>query len=119
MQFISIEETSCNYGGARQWFRCPNCSHRRAVLYGDPMFACQKCKGILYQSQYESPRERLRSKILKLRRKIGASDNIYEPVNLPPAGMSGSKFMKYVEQLIDLKEALHAETQFIRAWAKR
>ncbi len=61
----------------------------------------------------------MRSKIVKLRRKMGSSDNLFDPVNLPPVGMSSSKFMQNVAQLIELQEALRAETQFGRAWAKR
>ncbi len=118
-QYICVDETPCNYGGVRRWFVCPGCSARSSVLYGDPMFGCRSCKGILYHSQYESPRERLRSKIVKLRRKMGASDNPFDPINLPPVGMSGPKFMKNVRLLIALQEALHAETQFGRAWAER
>ena len=118
-QHICLEETPCNYGGVRKWFVCPGCSARSSVLYGNPMFGCRSCKNLLYASQYESPRERLHSKIVKLRRKIGSSDNMLDPLNLPPVGMSGTQFMKNVEQLIDLQETLHAETQYSRAWAKR
>lgn len=118
-QHICLSNTPCNYGGVRNWFVCPGCSARSSVLYGDPMFRCRSCVGLLYASQYESPRERLRSKIAKLRRKMGSSANPLEPLGLPPAVMSGSQFMKNVGLLIDLQEALRAETQFIRAWAKR
>lgn len=119
MQHICLSETPCNYGGVRKWFVCPGCGARKSILYGDPMFGCRSCKGLLYKSQYESSRERLHSKIVKLRRKIGSSDDMLDPVNLPPVGMSGSKFMKNVGQLIELQEALHREMQYVRAWAER
>lgn len=119
MQFICVTETPCNYGGTRKWFTYPSCSGQTSVLYGDPMFACQKCKGLRYQCQYQSPRERLRSKILKLRRKIGASDDMYESVNLPPAGMSSKAFMRNISQLGSLREALFLELEYPRAWAAR
>ena len=32
--------TSCNYGGKRQWFVCPKCNKRVAILYGGRYFRC-------------------------------------------------------------------------------
>jgi hypothetical protein len=59
---VRIENMSCRYGGTRQWFRCPRCDSRRAVLYGvadDGLFGCRGCMGLVYSSQDERRMSRL------------------------------------------------------------
>jgi len=51
---VSLDSTSCPYGGVRWWFRCPNkrCNKRVRILYahGD-YFVCRGCAGLWYESQ--------------------------------------------------------------------
>jgi Zn-finger protein len=49
----AIEWTPCHYGGLRPWFNCPNCGRRARKLYGGRQFACRKCWGFHYDSQYD------------------------------------------------------------------
>lgn len=47
--------------GIRRWWVCPNCGRRSGCLYSphpDKPFACRKCWGLLYASQYESAKIR-------------------------------------------------------------
>ncbi|WP_156224495.1 hypothetical protein [Haloferax gibbonsii] len=58
---ISIERTTCHFGGDRPWFICPECLDRQAKLYNpNPIqtdqFLCRDCHGLLYESQvHKSP----------------------------------------------------------------
>lgn len=53
-QHVPLDRTSCHYGGARPWFRCPRCSRRVAVLFHrGGLFRCRTCSGVAYCSQAE------------------------------------------------------------------
>jgi hypothetical protein len=53
---IRITTTPCYFGGARQWFLCPNCERRVATLYKPPTkdeLMCRKCHDLQYlKSRY-------------------------------------------------------------------
>lgn len=62
-QTIYFQSTPCNYGGERKWFTCPRCNGRSAVLYGvQKYFFCRKCCNLPYQSQLQSPIDRVIAK---------------------------------------------------------
>lgn len=70
-QRIPLDSTPCNYGGGRQWFRCPRCSKRVAVLYGaDVLFLCRYCYKLPYASQNQGYMEKLINQMQKLREHI-------------------------------------------------
>ena len=103
-QKISIDHTGCNYGGSRKWFLCSKCGRRVAVLYYlTGGFFCRHCHGLTYSSQQESKEDRLMRKARKIRRRLGASENLYEPIWDKPKGMHQSNF----ERLCN--EAGHAQ----------
>jgi hypothetical protein len=71
IQSIRIDETSCNYGGKRLWFLCPDCGKRVAVLSGyRAKFLCRHCYGLPYASQNEGRLNRLISQKHKLGERI-------------------------------------------------
>ena len=86
----SIEETihfvltRCNYGGTRQWFLCPGCGRRVAILYlWRGLFTCRKCAHVVYGSQQESELDRLARKAKKIRHKMDIGDTeLYDPDRL-------------------------------------
>jgi hypothetical protein len=50
-QIISLSQTLCNYGGYREWFLCPRCGKRVAILYGaGKYFFCRHCYKLTYES---------------------------------------------------------------------
>lgn len=54
-QEIAILTTAQHMGGVRQWWKCPGCGRRCAILYapeGDNFFDCRKCLGLTYRSQH-------------------------------------------------------------------
>ncbi|MEW5924344.1 MAG: hypothetical protein AB1746_10185 [Candidatus Zixiibacteriota bacterium] len=93
---IHYESTSCNYGGKRWWFLCPDCGRRCRVLYlpsNQVYFSCRVCHNLTYESQQEGKsrwwplftaitkvpqwqqqlwRTRSRKKRARLERKMGA-----------------------------------------------
>lgn len=51
---VPIDWTECTFGGARPWFRCPECDTRRGKLYkhsGGDRFLCRECLDLIYESQ--------------------------------------------------------------------
>lgn len=49
---INLEQTSCNYGGVREWLVCPACTKRVGALYQEKSeFWCRKCIGMTYFCQ--------------------------------------------------------------------
>lgn len=68
---VKITWTQCNLGGSRQWFQCPNCIGRIAILYADSSsWACAKCRQLRYQCQSEDWIARGWRREYKLRSKL-------------------------------------------------
>jgi hypothetical protein len=84
--------TSCNYGGHRQWFLCPGCNIRVAILYGGKYYRCRHCSNLTYSSQQESKSDRLMRKARKIRARLGASNNLSEPLMFKPKNMHQKTF---------------------------
>jgi hypothetical protein len=92
-QAIAFDRTSCNYGGHRTWFRCPRCWKRVAVLYGaGKYFLCRHCHNLVYGSQQEGRVDRLMRKARKIRRRLGASNNLMVPILFKPKNMHQKTF---------------------------
>jgi len=61
-QKIKLSRTSCNYGGLRTWFICPDCNRRTLCLYwrvtdGIPdlrheKLSCRICHKLVYASEH-------------------------------------------------------------------
>lgn len=51
---LYFDYSDCNFGGVRQWFSCPQCGNRVAVIYAGH-FACRQCLNLVYESQRENP----------------------------------------------------------------
>jgi hypothetical protein len=92
---IVLDFTACHYGGRRPWFRCPRCQRRVAVLYSyGSRFQCRHCHGLPYGCQQEANLDRLRRKCWKIRDRLGASRNLFEPIYSweKPKGMHWATF---------------------------
>ena len=117
-QRIALSETPLHFGGSRYWLHCPRCGARGAVLYLVKEFACRACHDLRYTSQFESPRERMRRRLLKIRKLIGVDMIIGHPLNPPPKGMSVPQWHRLVEEYGELLEVYKAELRHPRAWRK-
>lgn len=69
---VAIVTTACAYGGTRQWFACPRCAQRVAVLYlRGGYFACRVCKRVSYNSQSDDELDRLWRRQHKIEKRLG------------------------------------------------
>ena len=84
--------TGCNYGGKRQWFLCPGCHRRVAIIYGGKYFRCRHCHDLTYACQQESPPFRLTRKAQKIRKRLGASLCTSDPITEKPKYMHWKTF---------------------------
>ena len=79
-EFALVPTEPC-LGGERWWFLCPTCGSRRSSLYflpeNDPAWACRRCQGLVYASQSQTYRQRVRRRALKVLAKLGA--RVMEP----------------------------------------
>jgi hypothetical protein len=86
-QTVWIQRTSCNYGGARPWFLCPQCHRRALKLYGGPRFLCRICAGFAYASQRESDMDRFLTRAQAIRARLGGTGDVTELFPPKPKGM--------------------------------
>lgn len=84
---IFFTRTPCNYGGWRQWFLCPECNRRVAIVYGGKYFRCRHCQNLTYASQHEGISDRLRRRSRKIRKRMGGGNNLLEPFPCKPQNM--------------------------------
>lgn len=95
---IELTWTDCNYGSIRPWFICPgynghSCGRRVAILYYNGLyFRCRHCFDLTYQSRNESRFDRSLRKARKVRTRLGASRDLFEPIMGKPKGMHWGTF---------------------------
>lgn len=86
-QHVPFDFTPLNFGGQRQWLRCPRCNRRCLVLYGGARFYCRKCYRLKYKTQSEDGWQRLMTKAQKIRKRLGGNESIDEMFPIKPKGM--------------------------------
>ena len=99
-QPVRLTHTACNYGGGRPWFVCPGlvngipCQRRVGKLYAaGKYFLCRHCYGLVYQSQREEESERLMTKAQLIRKRLGGSGSLLDPLPWQkPKGMHWQTF---------------------------
>lgn len=92
-EIVKFDWTPCNYGGERVWFLCPQCVKRVAVLYcSSGRFLCRHCSNLRYGSQNEVYIDSMMRKARKIRCRLGASQDLTEPVWDKPKGMHWETF---------------------------
>jgi hypothetical protein len=95
-QVITLDWTSCHYGGQRPWFRCPGCQRRVAMLCGyDRLFLCRHCYRLPYTSQHETRLDRLCRKLRKLQDRVG------HQYSRKPKGMHWRTWERLRDQTLD------------------
>lgn len=92
---VLFDWTPCNYGGERQWFKCPKCYRRIATLYqGGKYFLCRHCLNLAYESQNESDADRIMRKAQNIRERLGGSGSMAEPFPSKPKGMHWKTYLR-------------------------
>ncbi|MES9831148.1 MAG: hypothetical protein ABW139_02810 [Candidatus Thiodiazotropha sp. DIVDIV] len=114
---IEFDSTPCHLGGERYWFLCPCCKTRVTTLFRlRDVYRCRYCHNLPYRAQNESELDRLIRKSRKLRRRLGGTGSLYEPVRQKPKGMHHSTFdqLSSNERTISLAavKAITDKTQF-------
>ncbi len=98
-QRVQTQTSLCHFGGQRQWFTCPKCSKRVAVLYAPGRyFACRQCGGLGYASQKEGVGNRASSRAEKLRQRLGWAPGILNDEGGKPKGMHWKTFERLKSQ---------------------
>ena len=98
-QDVTLKTTPCTLGGSRQWFCCPTCSRRVAVLYGrGRLFACRRCKGLAYASQGESYDDRAARRADRIRKRLGWPAGILNGPGAKPKGMHWRTYQRLLAQ---------------------
>jgi hypothetical protein len=108
-QVIRFDRTPCHFGGFREWFLCPGCGRRVAVLYGaGKLFLCRHCYNLCYTCQQEPEIDRIMRKRHKIRKLVGASDNLTMPIWRKPKGMHQKTFdrLRYKDEKIGMREGM-------------
>jgi hypothetical protein len=84
-QTVKFAHTACGFGGTRQWFLCPYCFRRVAVLVVEgAQVACRHCLHLTYASCNEDEISRSWRKREKIKARLGGNDNA---LYLKPKGM--------------------------------
>ena len=98
-QTVSFNQTLCNYGGHRNWFLCPRCLKRIAVLYGArKYFLCRHCYGLTYSSRQENKTDRLMRRARKIRERMGGSANLIDSFPDKPKYMHWKTYWRLRER---------------------
>ena len=98
-EHVRLSRTPCNYGGERLWFLCPACSKRVAVLASHgKRFVCRHCHKRPYGSQQEGYMDRMQRKARKVRKKLRATENLFESVWRKPKGMHQKTFDRLIQE---------------------
>ena len=93
---VTIERTSCHYGGSRAWFLCPCCHKRVGKLYGGKVFACRHCHDLGYKSQREGELDLWARKVEKIRERLKWEAGILNGQGWKPKGMHWKTFDRLV-----------------------
>lgn len=104
---VTLDTTSCHYGGVRYWFRCPavGCGRRVALLYLDGRyFACRHCYRLAYTSQREALHDRLSRRVDKLRARLQWEPGMLNGSGRKPKGMHWRTFERLSNEAEELTE---------------
>lgn len=104
---VHLDWFTCNYGGKRPYFVCPNtrCGERVHKLYlRGKYFACRKCHDLAYTSQHEAPAFRLLSKAQGIRKKLGSDSlSTLDPFPGKPRYMHWETYSRLCRQYEDAR----------------
>lgn len=97
---ISIDRTTCHFGGSRPWFLCPavNCGRRVAILYNNGQFCCRHCCGLTYESQREQWDARAIARADKIRARLQWPPGVINERGHKPKGMHWRTFRQLQAQ---------------------
>lgn len=95
-QRVRLVSTFCHYGHSRQWFTCPHCSKRMALLYVGQKVACRRCYGMAYLVQRESAHDREIRRLKAIRNRLGWEPGFLNGHGWKPKGMHWRTYCQLV-----------------------
>ena len=116
--FVQFSFSPTRFGGWRAWFRCPGCRQACRVLYGTNSLRCRKCRGLKYQSQYESSAYRWLDRARKIRRRLGGREPFNGPLPPKPRYMRWRTYQR-LERLVRRLEGVGWEAMSAHVHAIR
>lgn len=107
---ISTTWSDTNFGGRRQWFLCPSCDRRCAIIYlkgNGPLWGCRVCMKGRYLTEHMSPGDRMLHKAFKVRESLGQLDGgIVAPFPAKPRGMRWATYKRIRDESAKLEREL-------------
>lgn len=101
---ITIAQTPCNYGGARDWLVCPKCHRRVTTLYGIP-FICRHCRHLAYPTTRMGELDLMTERMDKIRDKLKWEQGILNGNGSRPKGMHKKTYARLLNKYHDMAEA--------------
>jgi hypothetical protein len=91
-EHIVFQWTTCNFGGTRPWWTCPQCDRRCAIVYarGAWPFMCRLCANLTYETAQSDASTRAICKSNRRRARLGWE--LTEPFPPKPKGMHWRTF---------------------------
>lgn len=117
-QTVRLAHTACAFGGSRQWFLCPHCSRRVAVMVvSGANVSCRNCLQLTYASCNEDQIDRSWRKRDRIKAKLGGDDiNVY----VKPKGMHHRTWdrLRWQYQNAELQgwEWMESRLEAMRGW---
>lgn len=112
--------TCTAFGGQRQWWLCPSCDRRCAILYrrgAGPLWGCRVCMGGRYASEHKSVEDRMIHKAVKIREKLGQiKGGIVAPFPQKPKAMHWKTYLRLRAQAQEIENRVAAADM---EWLKR
>lgn len=93
-QHVYLATTPCHYGRSRQWFTCPNCGKRVALLYLGKSVACRHCYRMAYRVQRENANDREIRRVDAIRERLGWEAGFLNGNGCKPKGMHWRTFYR-------------------------
>ncbi len=102
--------TKMHFGGARQWFLCPSCDRRCAIIYrvgNGPLWQCRVCGNGKYRSDSMSPHGRRLRQAIKLRNRLGQdSGGILRTFPKRPKRIHKKTYTEFMAKAIKLERQI-------------
>lgn len=110
-QVVQLDRTPCHFGGTREWFRCPRCHRRVALLFvRGGGFACRSCHRVAYTSQSEDLCARLWRRQMRWESRLG-------PDWVRPKGMHRTTFERILNAIFRCEDRRDTEVAGLLARA--
>ncbi|OZA17971.1 MAG: hypothetical protein B7Y02_02040 [Rhodobacterales bacterium 17-64-5] len=104
--WVTITQTPCHLGGHRNWFLCPLCDRRCAILY---LLHCRKCIDGRYRVELLIPRHRKITKAIRLRARLGqTSGGTLVPFPPKPKRMRWHTYLRLRAKGLELEDQIWA-----------